>query len=160
MNQKKNNLAQAFLIISMVIIAMIGFVSVHTKLALMSMNSQIVLDKQLQKRSYGEGEYAKILLRWQQKDTDLFHRIMKASATTNEIQLLREYKLLLEESRKRLKEIDEIDPPAAFQGIHLRILDLQQYAYQTCLYYFQDFQKSQQYFRKYVTLFYRLYPPK
>ena len=85
---------------------------------------------------------------------------MKASATTNEIQLLREYKLLLEESRKRLKEIDEVDPPAAFQSIHLRILDLQQYAYQTCLYYFQDFQKSQQYFRKYVTLFYRLYPPK
>lgn len=112
-----------------------------------------------EKKSYGEGEYYKALLLWKNTDEGLFNKIMSASTGSNEIILLRQYKYLMEEIAEHIKALNLIEPPATQKLTHEKLIVLNEYAYQTCLFYFKDVKKSQFYFKKYVLMYYRLYRP-
>lgn len=143
------------LLIGLVITSMIGLNSLQTKIAVQRMKENPL--PQEKKISYGEGEYNKILSSWMEKDRFFFDRIIRAASYLNEIALLREYKTLLKEIDTHRQEIIQIEPPSIQSEMHRQLIQMNDYAYLSCLYYWQNSQKSLYYFKKYVSAYYQIY---
>lgn len=154
-----NKAFQYILIFSLLLLTFFGFLSLQTRVELQNKQEKALTLSKGEKKSYGEGEYYKVLLLWKNTDEALFNKIMSASTSTNEIILLRQYKYLMEEITEHIKELHLIEPPATKKLTHEEIINLNEYAYKTCLFYFKDIKMSQLYFKKYVTTYYRLYRP-
>lgn len=156
---RMNKVYQFLLLFSLLLLTFFGFFSLQTRIELRNKEENTLSLSKREKMSYGEGEYNKALLLWKKTDEELFNKIMSASASTNEIILLRQYKYLMEEITRHIQEINRIEPPAAHTLIHEKLIELNEYAYQTCLFYFKDIKKSQFYFKRYVLTYYGLYRP-
>jgi hypothetical protein len=154
-----NKVFQFLLLFSLLLLTFFGFLSLQTRINLRNKEENTLSLSKREKKSYGEGEYYKALLLWKNTDEGFFNKIMSASVSTNEIILLRQYKYLMEEIAKHVQELNLIDPPVAQKLTHEKLIILNEYAYQTCLFYFKDVKKSQFYFKKYVLTYYRLYRP-
>ena len=143
------------LIIGLSLIGLFGLTTMQTKIELQRMKENPL--RQEKKISYGEGEYKKALSSWMQKDQIFFDRIMRAASYHNEIALIREYKTLVNELERHRQEINHIEPPANQSEMHHQLIQMNEYAYLSCLYYWQDTQKSHYYFKKYVSAYYQNY---
>lgn len=137
------------------LISLFGLTTLHTKIEMQRMKENPL--HQEKKISYGEGEYNKVLSSWKQIDQMFFDRIMSAASYHNEIALLREYKTLVNELEKHRQEINHIEPPVNQSELHHQLIQMNEYAYLSCLYYWQDSKKSQYYFKKYVAAYYQNY---